>query len=500
VSISGALSPIHIAKQLASAAKRAPDCFANTTGQHPITEVSALHNIPQRGGVLAQGEQQSVAWKACRKADKRERRREMQLAKRHCESRVQPIEQDSGKFDIARTTLQWLIGLKKLEITEKEWTCIRNHLRSTSPEFFRCIKKGDAVVGCDSLKYTAQNLQPAAPAFLIVAVLNGMPEQHLIDTGHMICVAVQARVSEATIAREGALVQSAEIVKDEGDVRHAPSAGGKRSNLRPGNHKERCFHRSKRLEAQTQTDAKSRRRQPGLKARDCVPDDRRSLIAQSPNTENVDPAPPTRNLPRLQKVWPREQNSTPFTNSSDFYRYKGRTEAQIWYADYPEEADRLLLVMRSTSGNRPARSELQSTYEIQWRIQKVWQPRSVFRHLVRTIWTEHDSQSQNPCHSDGDAQRRDRWNRFSTETHAVNTPAELPALKDFFQQNRTMTRAESILVLKAKAFKHSELGLRFHCAPERLQDWMTSDLAALLVHPGPVWSGHKFCSTGLVRE
>ena len=56
VSISGAFSLIHIAKQLASAAKRDPDCFENTTGQHPTTEVSALHNSPQRGGISSHEE------------------------------------------------------------------------------------------------------------------------------------------------------------------------------------------------------------------------------------------------------------------------------------------------------------------------------------------------------------------------------------------------------------------------------------------------------------
>jgi len=74
----------------------------------------------------------------------------------------------------------------------------------------------------------------------------------------------------------------------------------------------------------------------------------------------------------------------------------------------------------------------------------------------------------------------------------VSTPAELPALKDFFYQHSTMTRTESILVLKAMAFKHSELGLQFPCALEQLQEWMTADRAALLVHPSPVWSGQIF--------
>ena len=74
----------------------------------------------------------------------------------------------------------------------------------------------------------------------------------------------------------------------------------------------------------------------------------------------------------------------------------------------------------------------------------------------------------------------------------MSTPAELPALKDFFYQHSTMTRTESILVLKAMAFKHSELGLQFPCALEQLQEWMTADRAALLVHPSPVLSGQIF--------
>jgi len=153
----------------------------------------------------------------------------------------------------------------------------------------------------------------------------------------------------------------------------------------------------------------------------------------------VHPAHPTGKIPRLQKVWPCERSSTPFKNRIDFYSYKGRTEAQIWQADYPEEANRLLSVMRLTPGKRPARSELQATYELQWRMKNIWQPRLVLRHLVRTVWAEHDSQRQTPPHSDEDAQRWDRWIRFSTETQAVSTPAELPALKDFFYQHHTMT-------------------------------------------------------------
>jgi len=207
---------------------------------------------------------------------------------------------------------------------------------------------------------------------------------------------------------------------------------------------------------------------------------------------HVQPKMCTGKFPRLQKEWPREQRSSPFTNRSDFYRYKGRIEAQIWQADYPEEAERLLSLMRSTPGKRPTRSELQATYALQWRIKNVWQPRTVFKHLVRTIWAEHDSQRQTPRHSDKDAQRWHRWIRFSTETQAVSAPAELPALKDFFYQHRTMTRVESIPTLEAMAFKHSELGLTFLCALEKLHEWMTADRAASLVHPHPVWSGQIF--------
>jgi len=319
-----------------------------------------------------------------------------------------------------------------------------------------------------------------------------MPEQRLIDTVHMIHAADQMRVSEAITARDGALVQSASSVNNAGDVGHAPRGGGRRSN-RPGNHKERRFRRNKRLKAQEQANAKRRRWQPGWQFRACIPDDRPQHGAHPPSTDNVHPAHPTGKFPRLQKVWPREQHSTPFTNRSDFNRYKGRTEAQIWQVDNPEEAERLLSVMRSISDKRPARSELQSTYELQWRIKNFWQPRSVFRHLVRTIWAEHDCQGQAPRYSNKDAQRWDRWIRFCTETHAVSTPAEMPALQDFFFcRHCTMTRAESILTLKAMALKHSELGLKLPCALERLHEWMTANRTASLVLPGPVWSGQIF--------
>jgi len=157
-------------------------------------------------------------------------------------------------------TSRWRVGLKKLKIIETEWTGVRNHSRSTNPEFFRRVKIGDAVVRCDSLKYTAQNFQPAALAFLLVAVRNGMHEEHLIDIVHMIRAAGQLRVSEATRACE-ALAQSAASVNEAGDVGHAPCAGGRKSR-RPGNHKERRFRRSKRLTAQAQSNAKRRRRQP----------------------------------------------------------------------------------------------------------------------------------------------------------------------------------------------------------------------------------------------
>jgi len=360
----------------------------------------------------------------------------------------------------------------------------KNHLRSTNPEFFRRVKIGDEVVSCDSLKYTAQNFQPAAPAFLLVAVRNGMHEEHLIDIVHMIRAAAHLRVSEATRACE-ALAQSAAGVNEAEDIGHAPCAGGRRSR-RPGNHKERRFRKSKCLTAQAQSNAKRRRRQPDWQFRACVPDHRPSHDMHPSTPENVHRAHPTGNFPRLHKVWPREQRSCPFTNRSDFYRYKDRTEAQIWQADYQEEAERLLSLMSSSPGKRPTRSELQATYAFQWGIKNVWQPRSIFRHLVRTIWVEYDSQRQTPRHSDNDAQRWHRWIRFSTETQAVSTPAELPALKDFFYQHHTMTRAESILILEAMAFKHSELGLTFPCALEQLHEWMTADRAASLVHPGPV--------------
>ena len=106
---------------------------------------------------------------------------------------------------------------------------------------------------------------------------------------------------------------------------------------------------------------------------------------------------------------------------------------------------------------------------------------------MRTIWAEHDCQGQTPRYSDRDAQRWDRWVRFCTETHTVSTPAEMPSLKDFFSRYR-----ESILILKAMALKHSELGLKFPYDTELLHEWMTADRAASLVLPGPVWSGQIF--------
>jgi len=117
-SIGGAVSPIHIARQLASSAKRDPDCFQIITGQHPVTEVSALHNDPRRGGVSSPDEQRGAAWRACRKAAKRERHRELRLANLLYETQV-PIEKDIGRLEIELTTSQWLMRLKMLEITEQ---------------------------------------------------------------------------------------------------------------------------------------------------------------------------------------------------------------------------------------------------------------------------------------------------------------------------------------------------------------------------------------------
>jgi len=45
-----------------------------------------------------------------------------------------------------------------------------------------------------------QSFQPATPAFLLVAIRNGMPEQRLVDTVHMIRAADQMRVSEPITA------------------------------------------------------------------------------------------------------------------------------------------------------------------------------------------------------------------------------------------------------------------------------------------------------------
>jgi len=142
-----------------------------------------------------------------------------------------------------------------LEITETEWTSVRNHLRSTSPEFFKRVKKDNAVVCCHSLRYTAHAFQPAAQAFLLVTVRNGMPEQRLIDTLHMIHAADKMRMSKAITALERALVQQASSVNNAGDVGHTPRTGSGRLN-RPGNHKDHHFRKNKRLQAQAQANAK----------------------------------------------------------------------------------------------------------------------------------------------------------------------------------------------------------------------------------------------------
>jgi len=220
---------------------------------------------------------------------------------------------------------------------------------------------------------------------------------------------------------------------------------------------------------------------------------------------HVQPKMCTGKFPRLQKEWPREQRSSPFTNRSDFYRYKGRIEAQIWQADYPEEAERLLSLMRSTPGKRPTRSELQATYALQWRIKNVWQPRTVFKHLVRTICAEHDSQRQTPRHSDKDAQRWHRWIRFSTETQAVSAPAELPALKDFFYQHRTMTRVESIPTRvhtnsRGNGVQTQRIRTYVPLCPGKATRLDDSGPRRLTRSPTPCLEWPNFYSTGPVRE
>jgi len=423
VSTTRALGPFNIDRKLNSAAKCDLDGLTTATGQHTIKESAELRKDPQRVGVLLQGEEQTGAWKAHRKAAKKEKHREIQRAKRQCKSQIRLLEKEKARATSqwphvserlhkkARTTSQWLIVLKNHEVTKEEWPRIRNHLRSTSPQLFRRIKKGDAVIDCDSLRYEAQNFKPASLPFILVAVRHGMPTQVLIETVRAVRAAIQARVSEMAAARETALAHPVKCDKDQGDIGHASRDGSGKPSSRPGNDKSDAFALASAWRPRHKPTPKLDR-QPGFKSSARVPNDPCSLGAHPSNTENVDPAPPTGKFPRLQRVWPHEQRFAPFTNRSDFYHYKGRTEAQIWQADYPEEANRLLSVMRPTSGKRPARSELQSMYEIQWRIKNIWQPMSVFRHLVRTIWAEHDSQGQNPRHSNGDAQRWDRWIRF----------------------------------------------------------------------------------------
>jgi len=270
VSTTRALGPFNIDRKLNSAAKCDLDGLTTATGQHTIKESAELRKDPQRVGVLLQGEEQTGAWKAHRKAAKQEKHREIQRAKRQCKSQVRLLEKEKARATSqwphvserlhkkARTTSQWLIVLKNLEVTKEEWPRIRNHLRSTSPQLFRRIRKGDAIIDCDSLRYEAQNFKPAALPFILVAVRHGMPTQVLIETVRAVRAAIQARVSEMAAARETALAHPVKCDKDQGDIGHASRDGSGKPSSWPGNHKERRFRTSKRLEAQAQADAKIR--------------------------------------------------------------------------------------------------------------------------------------------------------------------------------------------------------------------------------------------------
>ena len=146
VSTTRALGPFNIDTKLVSAAKCGLDCLTTAMGQLTIKESTELRKELQRVGVLMQNEEQTGAWKAHRKAAKKDKHREIHQTKRQCESQVRLLEKEKARATSqwphvserlhkkARTTSQWLIVLKNLEVTEEEWSRIRNHLRSTTSE------------------------------------------------------------------------------------------------------------------------------------------------------------------------------------------------------------------------------------------------------------------------------------------------------------------------------------------------------------------------------
>jgi len=71
--------------------------------------------------------------------------------------------------------------------------------------------------------------------------------------------------------------------------------------------------------------------------------------------------------PQRKPAWPRGSRQPHFAHRQDQYRHEGFTEAEMWEAQNPAEATRLLAAMRYLSTTRFARSDLQSKYEAVWK-------------------------------------------------------------------------------------------------------------------------------------
>ena len=88
--------------------------------------------------------------------------------------------------------------------------------------------------------------------------------------------------------------------------------------------------------------------------------------------------------PQRKPAWPRG------SRRKDQYRHEGFTEAEMWESQNPAEAIRLLAAMRHSSTTTFSRSHLQSKYEAVWKSNRIPQPFSLFRHLVRKLWAKQE--------------------------------------------------------------------------------------------------------------
>jgi len=160
---------------------------------------------------------------------------------------------------------------------------------------------------------------------------------------------------------------------------------------------------------------------------------------------------------------------------------------------YPAEAKRLLAAMQCPAAAKPTRPDLQSRYEKVWQDNGIWQPFSLFRHLVRIIWAEHDQKED--VKASADAKRWALWARFASRMHTPATPAKVTSLKAFFYEQRNLPRAEALLVFKALQSRHMHLQQDFPCDTQLLQHWLTTDRAA---HVGEeiAWEGQIFLRIG----